>query len=154
MIHKNFFRITLAVLLTLVFISVVTALAATNIVPETHLLDRNSAIAVSDLAPAECDSIRASLQALVVCGGGNCNGSNSNELMLGTAGNDTIDGKNGDDCIVGGGGDDILMGDHGNDVLVGGPGSDTLDGGKRNKDIDICVDAPGSTIFIECEIVR
>jgi len=48
----------------------------------------------------------------------------------------------------------MLYGDNENDVLVGGPGIDMLDGGKRPKDIDICIDDPGSTTFIDCEIIQ
>jgi len=91
---------------------------------------------------------------IVVCTGGSCNGSNANELMLGTSGSEAIDGKNGDDCVVGGAGDDILSGDNGNDVLVGGPGSDSLDGGLRPKDTDICIDDSGSSTFIDCEVIQ
>lgn len=110
-------------------------------------------IPVTFLAPPECNSIKAGLGAVVVCSGGDCSGSNVNELILGIAGNDVIGGKNGDDCIVGGSGDDVLNGDNDNDVLVGGLGSDILDGGIRPKDTDACVDGPGTT-FIDCEIVR
>lgn len=141
-----------AILLALIVISLTTVLAAANIVPATRLSDQSRGMVASDLAPPECNSIRAGLGSVIVCTGGSCSGSGANELILGSAGNDVIDGKNGDDCIVGGDGNDTLNGDNGNDVLVGGPGSDTLDGGKRKKDTDICVDSPGST-FIDCEIV-
>jgi Ca2+-binding RTX toxin-like protein len=152
MLMKNLRTILLLVLPILIIMGVATALAAANIVPVTHLSDQSRGMVASDLAPSECNSIRASLETVIVCAGGSCSGSNGNDLILGTAGNDMIDGKNGDDCIIGGDGDDMLYGDNENDVLVGGPGSDTLDGGKRVKDTDICVDSPGST-FIDCEIV-
>ena len=142
------------ILMVLIVASLVTAVAAANIVPVTHMTDQSSLIAISELTPPECNSIRATLERLVVCSGGVCDGSNANELILGTAGSDTIDGKNGEDCIVGGGGDDMLSGDNGNDILVGGSGSDVLDGGKRKKDTDTCVDNAGSTTFIDCEIVQ
>jgi Ca2+-binding RTX toxin-like protein len=151
---KRLRKIVLIVLLALITMGVVSALAAGNIVPVTRLMDQSRGIIASELAPPECNSIRATLETVIVCSGGNCSGSNANELMLGTPGSDVIDGKNGDDCIVGGGSDDTLTGDNGNDVLVGGPGSDILDGGKRNKDTDICVDDPGSTTFIDCEIIQ
>jgi len=154
MSRKRIGLFTFVILLTLILISVITVLAAANIVPETRLMDQSSAIPVSVLAPPECDNIRYNLTAIVVCTGGNCSGSNANELMLGTTGNDSIDGKNGDDCIVGGEGADALFGGHGNDVLVGGPGTDTLDGGQRPKDTDICIDDPGSTTFIDCEVIQ
>jgi len=147
---RNF---VLFVLLTLIMISIATALAAANSVPVTRLSDQSRGLSASDLAPPECNSIRAGLAAVIVCSGGNCSGSKGNELILGTAGNDVIDGKNGDDCIVGGAGDDMLHGGNDNDVLVGGSGNDTLDGGQRPKDTDMCIDSPGST-FVDCEIVR
>jgi len=151
-ILKKFRTLALILLLTLILLSVITALAATNNIPVTHLTDQSTSIAASDIAPPECDSIRSTLEAIIVCSGGNCSGTKANELIFGTSGDDTIDGKNGDDCIVGGAGDDYLSGDNGNDVLVGGPGTDTLDGGMRPKDTDICVDDPSTTIYIECEI--
>jgi hypothetical protein len=141
-----------AILLFVIFISLTSVLAAANHVPVTRLGDQSRGMVPSELAPPECNSIRAGLQAVIVCSGGSCNGSKNNELILGTPGNDVIDGKNGDDCIVGGDGNDMLYGDNDNDVLVGGPGFDTLDGGKRKKDTDICVDSAGST-FTDCEIV-
>ena len=149
---KIFRRVALILLLTLILLSVMTALAATNIVPVTRLLDQRSTITAFDVAPPACDSIRSSLEAIIYCSGGNCTGSNANELIFGTSGDDTIDGKNGDDCIVGGAGNDYLSGSNGNDVLIGGPGTDTLDGGMRPKDTDICVDDPGTTTYIDCEV--
>ena len=151
---KRLRKIVLIVLLSLIAMGVVSALAAGNNVPVTRLMDQSRSVIASELAPSECNSIRNTLERIIVCTGGICNGSNANELILGTPGSDVIDGKNGDDCIVGGGGDDTLAGNNGNDILVGGPGSDTLDGGKRNKDTDICVDDAGSTNFIDCEIIQ
>jgi Ca2+-binding RTX toxin-like protein len=138
-------------LLLIVLFSTFIALTAANTVPTSGLSDTLEQVPVSELAPPECDSIRNGLQTLLVCTGEYCTGSNANELILGTTGDDSINGKNGDDCIVGGDGNDMLNGDNGNDVLVGGSGTDTLDGGNRPKDIDICIDDPGSTIFIDCE---
>ena len=154
MSKKRIGQLTFIVLLSLILISVITVLAAANIVPETHLMDQSSTVPANILVPPECDSIRSAITTVVWCTGGNCNGSNANELILGTTGNDTINGRNGDDCIVGGDGDDTLYGDNDNDVLVGGPGTDTLDGGKRKKDTDICVDDSGSTTFIDCEVIQ
>jgi len=154
MSKKRIGLFTFVILLTIILISAITVLAAANIVPETRLMDQSSALPASVIAPPECDSIRYNLTAIVTCTGGNCSGSNASELMLGTTGNDIIDGKNGDDCIVGGDGNDTLYGDNDNDILVGGPGIDTLDGGKRPKDTDICVDDPGSTTFIDCEVIQ
>jgi Ca2+-binding RTX toxin-like protein len=151
---KRLRKIASIVLLALSTMGAVSALAAGNNVPVTRLMDQSRSVIASELAPPECNSIRNTLETVIVCTGGNCSGSNANELMLGTPGSDIIDGKNGDDCIVGGGRDDTLTGDNGNDILVGGSGNDTLDGGKRKKDTDICVDDAGSTNFIDCEIIQ
>jgi len=151
--RKLIFLLAILLLLAVLF-STFIALTATNAVPPSGLSDTLIQVPASELAPPECDSIRSTLQTVLVCSGGYCTGSNANELILGTAGNDTIDGKNGDDCIIGGDGNDMLYGDNENDVLVGGPGIDMLDGGKRPKDIDICIDDPGSTTFIDCEIIQ
>lgn len=151
---KSIRKVVLILLLALVTASVIAALAAANTVPLTRLMDQSSVINISNLAPLECASISNTLELIVECTDTLCIGSNANELMLGAPFDQTIDGKNGDDCIVGGGGNDSLYGGNGNDVLVGGPGSDMLDGGHRPKDTDICVDDPGSTTFVDCEIIR
>ena len=144
----------LTILLPVERVSTFIASTAANTVPPSGLSDTSVQVPASELAPPECDSIRNSLQTVVVCTGEYCTGSNANGLILGTTGDDTIDGKNGDDCIVGGGGDDTLSGDNGNDILVGGPGYDTLDGGMRPKDTDICIDEADSTVFLDCEIIQ
>ena len=141
-------KFALILLGILILMSMATALAATNFVPVTHMVDQNTLITISELAPPECDSIRYALEDILECEGGNCSSNgNTNELILGTLGNDIIDGGNGDDCIVGGGGDDQLYGGNGNDVLVGGPGSDYLSGDGRNKDTDKCIDDPSTTTY-------
>lgn len=146
-----------AFLLGLIVISMLTALAATNIVPVTRLFDASRPFTLSELAPLECASIRNSLEQIVDCSlqGSPCGGSGSvNELILGTSGNETIDGKSGDDCIVGGGGDDSLLGGNGNDVLIGGPGTDSLNGEGRPIDSDLCIDDAGSSSFVDCESIQ
>ncbi len=52
------------------------------------------------------------------------NGTESGEIILGTARKDTITAGGGDDVINGGAGDDIIIGGLGNDELTGGAGSD------------------------------
>jgi Ca2+-binding RTX toxin-like protein len=149
--RKTVFLLAVLLLLIVLF-STFIALTAANTVPTSGLSDTSVQVSASELAPPECDSIRSTLQTVVVCTGGACTGSGANELILGTTGDDFIDGKNGDDCIVGGDGDDALYGDNGNDVLVGGSGTDILDGGSRKKDIDTCIDDPEpASTFIDCE---
>jgi Ca2+-binding RTX toxin-like protein len=108
----------------LVIISVGFAFAANIVVPTTRLTDQTRGIDPNELKPAACSGLN--LTSIVVCNGGNCNGTNASELILGTSGYDNIKGKNGDDCIVGGDGDDDISGDNGTDVCVGGPGNDTF----------------------------
>ena len=125
-----------------------TALAATNIIPVTHLTDQTSAITAQEMTPLECNSIRYGLEDYFGCdpASADCSGhGNTNELILGTPGDDIIFAENGDDCIVGGGGNDQIHAGNGNDVLIGGPGSDYLSGDGRKKDTDICIDDPSTT---------
>ena len=150
MIRKNILRLAFIMFASLILVSVVSAFAANNVVPATHLTEQSRAITASELAPSECNSIRSTLTAIRVCVGGSCNGSNANELILGTAGYDEIDGKNGNDCIIGGDGDDNLNGGNDDDVILGAGGNDTLDGGPK-KDTDICYGGPGTNTFIECD---
>jgi Ca2+-binding RTX toxin-like protein len=127
MSKKNFSRLALILFVLLVFITAISAYASTNIVPRTYLMDQSSPIAASELAPAECGSIRSALTTVVQCTGGNCNGTQGNDLILGSPNADNIKGKNGDDCILGGDGDDdTISGDNGNDVCIGGAGNDVF----------------------------
>lgn len=144
--RRNIFLILVSFALFMAFFSISLALTAANIVPTSGVSDALFPVLADQLKPDECNSLTLTNIAIGV------DGTNGNDLILGTAGVDTLNGKNGDDCILGGDGNDILAGDNGNDVLVGGPGDDTLDGGKRNKDSDTCIDTPGSTTFIDCEI--
>ena len=65
-------------------------------------------------------------------------GTEFNDILLGTKeydrisgfeGNDNLDGSAGDDELYGGDGDDTLVGGNGWDKLYGGVGNDLLDGG-------------------------
>ncbi|GAB4419649.1 MAG: hypothetical protein Kow002_07420 [Anaerolineales bacterium] len=136
----------------MIIISSSFALTAANVIPPSGLSDTVFPVLASQLAPSECDSIRNNLETVVVCTGGNCNGSNQNELILGTTGPDRINGKNGEDCIVGAAGDDDLNGGNDDDVLLGGPGDDVLDGG-RKKDYDICYGGGGADTFDNCDTI-
>ncbi len=96
--------------------------AAANTVPFTHLDDDSSPITANDLAPSECDGMTLT-NIIVVAGNGN--GTNDNDLILGSSGDDSIRGLGGDDCIITGGGDDFIQGGNGNDVCNGGDGIDS-----------------------------
>ena len=90
-------------------------------------------------------------------------GSEGDDVILGTscgddiaggAGNDNIDARGGDDVVAGGNGDDhIVAGDgddtvlagHGNDIVFGGAGNDTISGGAG--DDRLYGDAGDDTIF-------
>jgi len=124
MIRMRIPRLVFALLVVLIIVSAGLAFAANNIVPTTRLTDQSQAIDANSLKPAACSGIN--LNAVVICTGGNCNGSNADELIIGTNGYDNISGKNGDDCIIGGGGDDDIDGDNGTDVCIGGPDNDTF----------------------------
>ncbi|MGB9801159.1 MAG: calcium-binding protein [Thermanaerothrix sp.] len=137
-------------LILLVVLGVITASAAANIVPVTWLGATNLPITPNDLKPAACAALN--LTNLVV-GSGTFNGSNGNDLILGSPRADTIDGRQGGDCILGGGDNDILRGHVGNDVLLGGPGDDILYGNQGSDTLiggegyDICYGGGGSDSF-------
>jgi Ca2+-binding RTX toxin-like protein len=124
--RRNITRLALFLFVVLTLITAISAYAATNTVPTTHLMDQSSPILVSELAPAACGNIRNSLTTVVQCTGGNCNGTQGNDLILGSPYADNIKGKNGDDCILGGDGDDSISGDNGTDVCIGGNGNDSF----------------------------
>ncbi len=97
----------------------ISALAATNNVPATKASRATRVIGVNDLKPPQCAAL--TLTAIRVG-----NGTNANELVLGSAAGETIRGDQGDDCVLGGGGNDTVRGDQQTDICLGGPGTDTF----------------------------
>lgn len=108
-------------LLLLILVSIASAFAAQNTVPESGLGHTNLPITANDLKPSECDSLNLTN---IVVGG---DGTDANSLILGSAITETLQGFGGDDCILGGGDDDIINGGAGTDVCIGGPGNDTFE---------------------------
>jgi len=125
MIKRFNYRTALWVLAILIFISILAAVAAGNTIPATRLDENNAAMNANAIKPASCSALN--LTAIVICpGGGTCNGTGANELLLGTSVGETIKGRGGTDCIVGGGGNDSLIGNGASDVCIGGPGTDNF----------------------------
>lgn len=110
-------QLTLFGLVALVLISVSSAIAATNTVPTTWLDNQTKSVTPNDVKPFFCASLN--LQNIIT-GSGTINGTNGNDLILGSAADDTINASGGTDCILGGGGNDTINGDNGNDVCSGG----------------------------------
>ena len=109
------FRFMTFCLITIILLSVVTAIAATNTVPSTRLMAYGNSIGVNDIKPSACATIFLTNR---VSGLGLLTGTEGNDLILGSSGADTIDGLGGDDCILGGGGIDSCIGDIGTDMFV------------------------------------
>jgi Ca2+-binding RTX toxin-like protein len=74
-----------------------------------------------------------------------CQGTDGDDLIVGTpgpdvilggGGRDRINGKSGNDVLCGEDGDDKLVGGAGNDALRGGEGNDRLTGGADDDDLD------------------
>ena len=123
---RNRLNLFFTVLTGLISFSVVLAAAATNSVPVTHLTDQSSVVTANDLKPGACSAI--TLTAIVSCpiAGGPCDGTDANELVIGSTADDDIDAGKGDDCILGGGGNDSIRGEKDLDVCIGGPGTDSF----------------------------
>ena len=66
----------------------------------------------------------------------NASGQKGPALIDGTDKDDVIIGSNGDDTINGKGGDDVICGEAGNDSISGGPGNDTIRGNGGDDDLD------------------
>ena len=126
MIARNLPRLFFILLIILIVLSVISAFAANIMVPTTHLTNQARAITANTLKPAQCSSITLTTVTYCSSGGGICNGSNADELIIGSANADTIQGKGGSDCIIGGGGNDDITGSQAKDVCIGGPGTDTF----------------------------
>ena len=131
-------------LLTLIGVSVVSASAAANTVPESRADLVDQALLFTWLLPPECAGMP--IDRLQVGPGGNGGG---NALVLGTSGNETLTGGGGDDCIIAGAGSTVLNGQGGNDVLISGPGLvDFLNG---SGGIDTCYGRGFSSVPSSCE---
>lgn len=126
MIRKNMPRLIFVMLVALIILSVISAFAANIVVPVTHLTNKATPITANSLKPAQCSAIAITTILYCPVGGGICNGSNADELIIGSANADTIQGKGGNDCIVGGGGNDDITGSQAKDICIGGPGTDTF----------------------------
>lgn len=126
MIHKNMLRLALAALIVLVIISISSAYAANIVVPTIRLTDQSSATTANTLKPIACAGITLTTILYCPAGGGLCNGTIANELIIGSPSIDNIDGKGGSDCIIGGGGDDDITGSQAKDICIGGPGTDVF----------------------------
>lgn len=130
---RKVFTLPVLGLIGLIIVCVVTAVAAANSVASSRLSDQSLPIDINALKPPECASINLTS---ILIGSGTINGTNANELILGSPLADTINAKAGSDCILGGGGNDNIDGGAG-----GGAGSG----------YDICIGGPGSDVFSKCE---
>ena len=93
-------RLAVFALVLLVLVGIMTAAAAANTVPTSHLTDQTTAMTANNLKPSQCASYN--LTSLVVCGaGGTCNGTTANDLILGSTTNNRINGRAGTDCCIG-----------------------------------------------------
>jgi Ca2+-binding RTX toxin-like protein len=124
MICRNIPRLALITFAMVIMTSMAFAFAANIAVPTTHITNQARLITPNTLKPTSCSAI--TLTTIVYCptNGGICDGTNANELILGSPNVDVIQGKGGSDCIVGGGGDDDISGSQASDVCIGGPGTD------------------------------
>ena len=105
----------------LVLVSAGPAAASTNEVAASRVARLTLPITIQDLAPAACAGM--DLTTLVTIAdkkGAKIQGTNGNDLIVGSAGDDRIDGRNGDDCLVGGAGADQLDGGNGFDACLAG----------------------------------
>jgi len=119
---RAFFQIILFGLITLIFVSVITAFAAGMIIEPSNLGRLSIPVSGEDVKPPACTMTVTN----IVSGAGTITGTEGNDLIFGSSSVDTIDGLGGDDCILGGSGDDLITGGNGIDVCIGGPDTDTF----------------------------
>mgnify|MGYP002348606861 FL=1 len=103
-------------------VSVANAFAAGVDVSPTNTGYISHAITANMLKPSGCTQNLTH----IVRGAGVINGTENNDLIIGSAASDTISGGGGNDCILGGGGDDVIDGGDGTDVCYGGYGTDSF----------------------------
>jgi len=126
MIFRPISRLAYTIMAGLILFSIFFAIAANNIVPVTYLTDQSSVMTANDLKPAACSAIIVTTIVYCPVAGGNCDGTDNNELIIGSPANDNIQAGKGDDCILGGGGNDNIRGEQDIDVCIGGPGTDSF----------------------------
>ena len=126
MIYRNMLRLAYIFMAGLILFSTFFVMAANNVVPVTYLTDHSQIVTANELKPAACSAI--TVTAIVYCpsGGGNCDGTDASELIIGSPVNDNVQGGKGDDCIISGGGNDNIRGEQDTDVCIGGPGTDSF----------------------------
>lgn len=106
-------RVVLLFLLVIILGSLMFGLSASNVILATPAMeDYTQGVTANDLKPPECSHLDL---VNIVTGR---NGTQENDLMLGTAGNDVLDGKQGDDVLIGGPGIDECVGNQGNNVYI------------------------------------
>jgi Ca2+-binding RTX toxin-like protein len=125
MIKKVSFRLIFVLLVALILFSVVSAISASNSVPNVRLTDQTRSVSINDLAPPECAGLNLT-NLITYSGDTTIVGTNENDLILGSPNAEQIWGGAGNDCLVGGGGNDSIAGVGGTDVCIGGPGNDTF----------------------------
>jgi hypothetical protein len=148
MITRPSLRLVFLILAVLIFLAAATAVAAANSVPFTSLGDSSRGVTPNSLKPSQCIAFNV---ANLIVGSGTINGTNGNDLIIGSAGADDITGRQGRDCILGGGGNDTINGNQGDDVILGGPDDDDIDGGAGAG--DECYANGGSDTFNRCEAI-
>ena len=93
-------RLAVFALILLVVVSIITASAAANTVPTSHLTDQTTAITANNLKPSQCASYN--LTDILVCGSSpTCNGNNTDELILGSSSTNKINGHACSNCCIG-----------------------------------------------------
>jgi hypothetical protein len=123
--NKKLTLFLLGAMALLILSAILTALAASNSVGPSRLLQTTRTLNANVVKPAQCTMTIVN----VVTGSGTITGTNQSDLILGSPGADTISGRGGADCILGGGGNDAINGNRGGgDVCIGGPGTDTFQG--------------------------
>ena len=151
--------------LSLLLAGTMAAYATTNTVPQTRMDLDTAAINANALKPSQCAALNLTS---IVSGSGTVNGTNGNDLILGSAGVDTLNGANGPDCLMAGSGADTLNGGAGTDILLGGDGNDNLLGNAANDTLygeggndtlnggaatDVCDGGSGTDTATNCETV-
>jgi hypothetical protein len=91
-----------------------------------------------------CDGTDSDDLIIGTSGGDTITAKKGNDVVFGEDGNDTINGGEGNDTLSGDAGNDEINGGDGNDVLYGGAGNDTLSGGG---DPDVYYGGPGKDTY-------
>jgi RTX calcium-binding nonapeptide repeat (4 copies) len=136
-------------IMTLLYIFQLSAFPNALAIGDAFMMNSQTISSLVQKAPNKISSLSSDTN-LITCSPpippniGICNGTNQNDVIIGSVLQDTINGLDGDDRIQGSYLADVIFGGNGNDIISGGEGTDTLFGEDGN---DVLIGDSGTNVI-------